>query len=191
MSAGNSVLRPQAALPTPGHPDGRPNSIMRPIPDNKTTGQESVWDFPRPAVAELITSHLKIIHSGLIIAETRRGVRTLETSHPPSYYFPREDIAMAMLTVSKNRSVCEWKGDATYFDVTVKGETFHNVAWSYERPTQPFDMLRSHIAFYAAPFDDCFVDGEKVVPQPGGFYGGWITSKVAGPFKGIPGSRFW
>lgn len=164
---------------------------MHPKPDAKRAGQESVWDFPRPAIAQLVTSHLKIIHRGLIIAETRRGVRTLETSHPPSYYFPPEDVAMKFLSVSDNRSLCEWKGNAKYFDLTLNGEVLRDVAWTYPNPTQSFHILQNHIAFYAAPFDECFVDGEKVVPQPGGFYGGWITSKLAGPFKGIPGSSFW
>jgi uncharacterized protein (DUF427 family) len=165
--------------------------MIHPTPDPVFAGQESVWDFPRPAVAEHIPSHLKIIHRGVTIAETRRGVRTLETSHPPSYYFPREDVAMMLLSQSANRSFCEWKGDAIYFDIAVKGEILRDIAWTYQSPTATFAILRGHIAFYAAPFDGCYVDGERVVPQPGGFYGGWVTSKFAGPFKGIPGSRFW
>jgi uncharacterized protein (DUF427 family) len=164
---------------------------MNPTPDRAIEGQESVWKFPRPAIAQLISSHLKIIHRGVIIAETRRGVRTLETSHPPSYYFPREDVAMSLLSQSANRSFCEWKGDAAYFDIAVKGEILRNIAWTYQHPSESFAILRGHIAFYAAPFDGCFVDGEKAAPQPGEFYGGWVTSKLAGPFKGIPGSRFW
>jgi uncharacterized protein (DUF427 family) len=165
--------------------------MMDPTPDIAIVGQESVWNFPRPAIAELIPSHLKIIHRGVTIAETRRGVRTLETSHPPSYYFPREDVAIELLSQTTNRSFCEWKGDAAYFDIAVKDEILRDIAWTYQHPTASFVMLRDHIAFYAAPFDGCFVDGEKAVPQPGGFYGGWVTSKFTGPFKGIPGSRFW
>jgi uncharacterized protein (DUF427 family) len=165
--------------------------MIHPTPEPKTTGQESVWDYPRPAIVEQVTSHLKIMHRGVAIAETKRGVRTLETSHPPSYYFPREDVAMHLLSVSQNTSVCEWKGNASYFDVNAGGAILRDSAWSYANPTRPFALLRNHIAFYAAPFEDCFVDGEKVVPQPGGFYGGWITSRLAGPFKGISGSRFW
>ena len=98
---------------------------------------------------------------------------------------------MDLLAPSENRSFCEWKGHAVYFHASTAGETFRNVAWSYPRPTAPFLMLRDHVAFYAAPFESCLVDGESVIPQPGGFYGGWITSRVAGPFKGIPGSQFW
>lgn len=164
---------------------------MHPTPDPARAGQESVWNFPRPAIAEQSVSHLKIVHRGVTVAETRRGVRTLETSHPPSYYFPREDVAMALFSRSENRSFCEWKGEASYFDILVRGEVLRAVAWSYQHPTASFLMLRDHIAFYVAPFESCSVDGEKAVPQPGEFYGGWITSKFAGPFKGIPGSRFW
>jgi uncharacterized protein (DUF427 family) len=164
---------------------------MQPVRDIAKPGQESVWDFPRPAIAEVVSSHLKIIHRGITLAETRAAVRTLETSHPPSYYFPRADVDMTLLAPSAHSSFCEWKGQASYFDVKIKGEAFAAVAWSYSKPTAPFRMLQDHIAFYAAPFEGCFVDGEQAVPQPGGFYGGWITSKVAGPFKGIPGSRFW
>ncbi len=165
--------------------------MMRPTPEPVHTEQESVWQFPRPAVAEQTSMHLKIVHRGVTLAETRRGVRTLETSHPPSYYFPREDVVTAFLSPSAKRSFCEWKGDATYFDVAVKSEILRDIAWTYQQPTAPFVVLRDHIAFYPAPFDGCYVDGELVTPQPGGFYGGWITSKLAGPFKGIPGSQFW
>jgi uncharacterized protein (DUF427 family) len=164
---------------------------MRPVRDVKTQGQESVWDFPRPAIAEHVSTHLKIIHRGVVVAETRRGVRTLETSHPPSYYFPPDDVAMALLSEADDASFCEWKGAARYFDIAVAGQIFRGGAWSYPRPTEAFRMLSGYISFYAAPFDGCFVDGETVIPQPGGFYGGWITSKLAGPFKGIAGSQFW
>ncbi|HEU0066495.1 MAG TPA: DUF427 domain-containing protein [Sphingomonas sp.] len=160
-------------------------------PDAPKAGQESVWDYPRPAVARASHRHIRIEHRGLVIADTRAAVRTLETSHPPSYYLPQSDIAMAALRPSDRGSFCEWKGHAIYYDVTVGDETFRDVAWSYPQPTSAFAILRDHIAFYAAPFDACLVDGEPVVPQPGGFYGGWITSDLAGPFKGIAGSRFW
>jgi uncharacterized protein (DUF427 family) len=154
-------------------------------------GQESVWDFPRPARAERVSCRLRIVHRGEVVAETCDGVRTLETSHPPSYYFPPDAVAPGILRRSRHGSFCEWKGQASYFDVVIAGETLTDVGWSYAAPTNSFAILRDHLAFYAAPFDACFVDGEKVVPQPGGFYGGWITSRLAGPFKGIPGSRFW
>ncbi len=161
------------------------------VPDPANAGQESVWSFPRPAAAQACAHHLKIVHRGVVLAETRQGVRTLETSHPPSYYFPREDISMQCLSPSSRRSVCEWKGRADYFDVSIGGQTFPDAAWIYAAPSAAFQSLQGHIAFYAAHFDGCFVDGEKALAQPGGFYGGWITPHVAGPFKGVPGSMFW
>lgn len=161
------------------------------IPDTKQTGQESVWEYPRPAVAEACSLHLLISHRGIVLAQTCRGVRTLETSHPPSYYFPREDIAMELLQGSTRSSICEWKGKASYFHANIGGDRIEDVGWSYASPTPAFSMLKDHIAFYAGPFDGCFVEGEKVIPQPGGFYGGWITSRVSGPFKGAPGSMLW
>ncbi len=160
-------------------------------PDAVKPGQESVWDYPRPAIVEPCPLHLRIMHQGLVIAETRAGFRTLETSHPPSYYFPPDAIAPGVLQPNAARSMCEWKGAADYLDVVAGKDRFSAIAWRYRRPTPAFAMLRDCVAFYAAPFDGCYVDGEKVVPQPGGFYGGWITSRVAGPFKGVAGSRFW
>jgi len=164
---------------------------MRPTPDIARPGQESVWDYPRPAIAEPTSRHIRIEHRGVVVADTRAAIRTLETSHPPSYYLPPSAILPSALRRSGHGSFCEWKGQAIYYDVVVDGETFADIAWSYPDPTPPFAGLRDHIAFYAAPFDGCFVDGERVVPQPGGFYGGWITTDLAGPFKGVPGSRFW
>ena len=164
---------------------------MSPRPDPVGPGQESVWAYPRPAIAEPSPRHLRIVHRGEAVAETRRSVRTLETSHPPSYYFPREDVAPHVLVPSRHGSYCEWKGPAVYFDVQVAGEVFRDAAWSYPAPNAAFAGLKGYVAFYAAPFEGCFVDGERVTPQPGGFYGGWITSHEAGPFKGVPGSRFW
>lgn len=160
-------------------------------PDPILNGQESVWSYPRPAVAEPTDRHLTIVHAGVTIADTRRGVRTLETSHPPGYYFPPYDVSMPLLRRSAHRSFCEWKGEAIYYDVIAGGEILENVVWSYPEPNAVFDALRGFFAFYPRPFDGCFVDDERVVAQPGEFYGGWITSHVAGPFKGVPGSRFW
>ena len=165
--------------------------IARPHPEPIKRDQESVWSYPRPAVAEPSVRRLSIVHKGIVVADTTRGVRTLETSHPPTYYFPPEDVDARLLRPAVGRSFCEWKGEARYFDVSVDNETLSKVAWSYPSPTLSFAMLKDHLAFYAEPFDLCTVDGERVTPQPGGFYGGWITSREAGPFKGGPGSRFW
>ncbi len=160
-------------------------------PDPIQPGQESVWDYPRPAVAVAFAGHVKIVHAGTVLAQSHRAVRTLETSHPPSYYFPRADIDMARLRPSQRTSICEWKGRASYFDVGTEAQSLPAVGWSYSAPTPAFAILKDHIAFYAGPFDGCFVEGERVTPQPGAFYGGWITSHVCGPFKGAPGSLHW
>jgi uncharacterized protein (DUF427 family) len=164
---------------------------MTPRPDPTAPGQESVWDFPRPAIAEPSRAHVVIEHRGVRIADSIRTVRTLETSHPPSYYIPRDDIAADVLRRADGSSFCEWKGQAVYWDVVIGDLVVPRVGWSYPAPTPGFALLRDHVAFYAAPFDRCSVDGETVTPQPGAFYGGWITAAVAGPFKGVPGSQGW
>jgi len=164
---------------------------MKPRPDPVGPGQEGVWDYPRPAIAEPSKRHVRIVHRGIVIADTRAPVRTLETSHPPSWYLPPADIAQDVLRRSDRRSFCEWKGEATYWHIALGDTLLRDVAWSYPHPTPGFALLRDHLAFYAAPFDSCTVDGEQVRAQPGGFYGGWITSDLAGPFKGGPGSMGW
>lgn len=162
-------------------------------PDIVRPGQESVWAYPRPAVAEPSSRRIRILHRGRMLADTMHSVRTLETSHPPSHYIPQADIDMTLLQENGRSSFCEWKGAAVYYDLHLspnEGGTIRSVAWSYPDPTPGFVALRDHLAFYAAPFD-CFVDDEPVVPQDGPFYGGWITSHIAGPFKGAPGTGFW
>lgn len=165
--------------------------MTKPKPDPVGPGQESVWTYPRPAIAEPSTRHVRIAHRGFVIADTRAAVRTLETSHPPSWYLPPADIDHGVLRRSDRRSFCEWKGEAIYWHVAIGKTVFHDAAWSYPNPTPAFEILRDHLAFYAAPFDHCTIDGEQVRPQAGGFYGGWITADLAGPFKGGPGSMGW
>lgn len=162
-----------------------------PQPDTPAPGQESVWDYPRPAIAEPTPRHIRIVHQGIVLADSRAAWRTLETSHPPTYYLPQADIAMHHLAPNPARSLCEWKGQAVYWNVALGTACIDAAGWSYPAPTHAFAGIAGHIAFYAAPFDHCLVDGEQVVPQPGGFYGGWITAREAGPFKGVAGSRFW
>lgn len=164
---------------------------MRPSPDHADSGQESVWSFPRPAIAEPCARRIVIEHRGMIVADTRASIRTLETSHPPSYYIPRSDIAPGVLRRAAGASFCEWKGSASYWDIVIDDIVLPRVGWSYASPSPAFMILRDHVAFYAGPFDRCSVDGETVAPQPGAFYGGWITAALAGPFKGVPGSRGW
>jgi|GEM_PF-303462 len=162
---------------------------------------ESVWDYPRPPRLESTVCHLRVMHSGVVVAETRNGKRMLETSHPPVYYFPPEDVAMQWLRPSGGRgSFCEFKGVASYWDLALKGadggtirdaSVVSNVAWSYATPSKAYANLKDHLAFYANRVDECWVDDERVLPQPGDFYGGWITSHVRGPFKGAPGTLGW
>ncbi|NVE95858.1 DUF427 domain-containing protein [Altererythrobacter lutimaris] len=162
-----------------------------PEPDPVQPRQESVWDYPRPAIAEPTDRRIQIIHRGTMLVDSKRAWRTLETSHPPTYYIPRSDIAMEHLTRNPRRSLCEWKGQASYWDIELSGERIEAAAWSYEQPTPAFEPIAGYLAFYPEPFDQCLVDGEQITPQPGSFYGGWISQYEAGPFKGIPGSRFW
>lgn len=163
----------------------------RPTPTKPGPGQESVWDYPRPARVEPTRHHLKVEIGGRTIAETRRGFRALETSHPPSYYFPPEDIDLSAVVAAEGRSSCEWKGGAVYHDVHVGGRVIQKAAWSYPDPTADFRPILGYLAFYAGLMDACWVDEERVQPQEGGFYGGWITRHVVGPFKGPPGSGGW
>jgi uncharacterized protein (DUF427 family) len=162
-----------------------------PEPDTPGPGQESVWDYPRPAICEPTARRIQIVHRGRTLADSTRAWRTLETSHPPTYYVPPADIAMECLTANPRRSLCEWKGQAHYWDVRLGGDHFPAAAWSYPAPTAAFVPIAGCIAFYPEPFDQCLVDGETITPQPGGFYGGWISPFESGPFKGGPGSRFW
>ena len=164
---------------------------MRPVPDPVGAGQHSVWSFPRPSIAEASAAHIQIEHGGRTIADTRASIRTLETSHPPSYYIPRCDISPGVLHPAAGSSFCEYKGSSVYWDVVLGDLVLPRVGWSYPDPTAPFHVIRDYVAFYAGPFDRCSVDGDTVIPQPGKFYGGWITPDLAGPFKGIPGSMGW
>ncbi len=151
-------------------------------------GQESVWDYPRPPRLEPSTKHVQVVFDGEVVADSHRAIRVLETSHPPVYYLPREDVRMEYLTPTERRSTCEWKGEAAYFTVAVGQRAAEDAAWTYPRPTAAFAAIADYVAFYPGPMDDCFVDGERVEAQPGGFYGGWITRDVVGPFKGEPGA---
>ncbi len=164
---------------------------MRPTPVKPGPGQESVWDYPRPPRLEQTNKRIQIIFNGQTIADTRAAYRVLETSHPPVYYIPPADIEMAYLVPDSGGSWCEWKGQASYYTVEIDGRRANRVAWAYPNPTAGFKPLKDHIAFYAAPMDACYVDGERVKPQPGNFYGGWVTNDIVGPFKGEPGTMGW
>jgi uncharacterized protein (DUF427 family) len=165
---------------------------------------ESVWDYPRPPRLEPTPRRIRVLQAGIVIADTVNALRVLETSHPPVYYIPPRDLAMQHLSeVPGKTSYCEFKGRATYWTVDVSESVtaaaaeertprrVEAAAWSYEHPTRNFAALKSHLAFYASRMSECWVDEEGVVPQPGDFYGGWITSDLICPFKGAPGTMGW
>ncbi|MEM6957583.1 MAG: DUF427 domain-containing protein [Myxococcota bacterium] len=163
--------------------------------DTPAEGQESVWDYPRPPALVPDDRRIRVIFAGEELADTRSALRLLETSHPPTFYLPREDVNMALLREAGQGSRCEWKGTATYYDavqgnLTGPFSASRQLAWSYLDPFGDYTPLAGHLAFYASRAE-CYVGDERARPQPGGFYGGWITSELAGPFKGDPGSGAW
>lgn len=166
-------------------------TLRRPVAIPPGPGQESVWDYPRPPRLERVTVRLRVVFDGVDIADTLRGWRVLETSHPPSYYLPPDDIRPGCLVPAGAGSVCEWKGRAAYFDVVGARRRASRAAWTYPTPTPAFAELANHVAFYVGAMDACYVGEERASPQPGGFYGGWITGQVVGPFKGEPGTQGW
>ena len=160
-------------------------------PDPTRPGQESVWSYPRPPRLERVAARLRVVLGGETVADTIWGWRVLETSHPPVYYLPPGDIQPGAVAPALGRSFCEWKGIATYLDVTGGGRRVAKAAWSYPDPAEAFAAITGHVAFYPAAMDACFVGDEQAAPQPGEFYGGWITSAIVGPFKGEPGTDLW
>ncbi|MEO7448699.1 MAG: DUF427 domain-containing protein [Humibacillus sp.] len=165
--------------------------MSRAVPLPAGPGQESVWDYPRPPAVdpsgELVEVHL----GGVVVASTRQALRVLETSHPPTYYLPQSAFVDGALVPAPGSSVCEWKGRAAYFDLVGGGVRATRAGWTYPDPVPTYAVLLGHLAVMPGLVDACFVDGERVRPQEGGFYGGWITDRVVGPFKGIPGSWGW
>ena len=154
-------------------------------------GQESVWDYPRPPRIEQSNQRIQVIFRDVTIAESVRSQRILETSHPPVYYIPPEDVDMSYIQPSNHQSYCEWKGIAQYYAIAVGEEKSINAAWYYPNPTDYFAVLKNYLAFYPSRADACYVDGERVTAQTGDFYGGWITKNIVGPFKGGMGTRGW
>jgi len=152
---------------------------------------ENVQDYPRPPALEPAGARLRVVLAGRIVADTARGLRVLETHHAPTYYLPMDDVAEGALSPCAGRSFCEWKGWARYFDVQAGGKVARKAAWTIPDPTPAFAPLAGHVAFYAGPMEACFVEDERVLPQPGDFYGGWVTSNLTGIVKGGPGTRGW
>ncbi|MEM1145027.1 MAG: DUF427 domain-containing protein [Pseudomonadota bacterium] len=162
----------------------RPEFAIEPGPD-----QESVWDYPRPPRLEPSEEVVEVRSGDMLLARSTKALRICETASPPTYYIPEEDVEFSGLRQVNQRSFCEWKGQASYFalESDTDGEA---VAWLYAQPDERFARIHRHVSFYPARVA-CFVDGERVTPQPGEFYGGWITSRVVGPFKGEPGTGHW
>jgi uncharacterized protein (DUF427 family) len=158
---------------------------------SENNGQECVWDYPRPPRLEPTSKWIRVEFAGAVLADTRSAFRVLETSHAPVYYVPPQNVARRHLIETPLSSFCEWKGIARYYDVVVGERRAENAAWYYPEPMPAFAKIRDYVAFYPGPMDGCFVDGERVRPQPGDFYGGWITSDLVGPFKGEPGTHGW
>ncbi|KAA1098243.1 hypothetical protein PGT21_031343 [Puccinia graminis f. sp. tritici] len=164
---------------------------------------ESVWDYPRPPALVPTTAHLRVLHAEpdangqeVVVADTCKGLRVLETSHPPTYYFPPEDVQMCLLRENPKQTFCEWKGHASYYDLVhpASNTASKAVAWTYKSPSDQNKALANHVAFYPGGPLRCFVDDEEVTAQDGNFYGGWKTSEISGGKKGMkggPGTLGW
>ena len=175
----------------PGREEWGMRSLHRAARIEPGPGQESVWDYPRPPRVEPVADRIRVAAAGVTIADTTRALRVLETASPPAYYLPAADVRMDLLVPSPTSTVCEWKGVARYWSLRAGDRVVRDVAWSYERPRQGFEAIAGWLAFYAGRVDAAWVGDERVVPQLGDFYGGWVTSRIVGPFKGDPGTLGW
>jgi uncharacterized protein (DUF427 family) len=164
---------------------------MRPTRVEPGPGQESVWDYPRPPVVDPSDETVEVLLGDVVVASTTESVRVLETSHPPTYYLPLAAFTERVLRPATGTTSCEFKGTAAYFDLVTATRTAARAAWTYPQPARGFGCLAGYVAVMPGLVDRCTVDGEVVMAQTGGFYGGWITSRVVGPFKGEPGTRGW
>ncbi|KAA5539607.1 DUF427 domain-containing protein [Roseiconus nitratireducens] len=160
-------------------------------PSKRQGPQESVWDYPRPPRLERTSKTIRVVVDGLTIAETNRAMRMLETSHPPVYYIPPEDMDLRRLRREPGGSFCEWKGPAYYFAIVTPRRVIGRAAWYYPDPPDRYSAMAEYVAFYPSKIDAGYVDGIAVEAQPGDFYGGWITPDIVGPFKGGPGTMGW
>lgn len=154
-------------------------------------GQESVWDYPRPPRLEPVAEHIIVRFAGVTIADSVHSFRVLETSHPPVYYISPRDIRMDLITVAPGHSFCEFKGVASYISITANGRQSERAGWYYAEPSAAFRAIAGHVAFYASRVDEAYVGPDIVIAQSGDFYGGWITPRIVGPFKGAPGTMGW
>ncbi len=152
---------------------------------------ESVWDYPRPPRVEPCARRAAVEVGGVTVAESSNALRVLETSQAPAIYFPPADVRMELLKPNRRQTFCEWKGTAEYFDIEAGSRLAEAAAWAYPDPDPRYEPIRDHLAFYPQRVDLCLLGEERVEPNEGDFYGGWITSDIQGPFKGGPGSRGW
>ncbi|MGF1535634.1 MAG: DUF427 domain-containing protein [Elainellaceae cyanobacterium] len=164
---------------------------MHPQRIEPAPGQESVWDYPRPPRLEPASKRVRVVFNGETIVDSQQAMRVLETSHPPVYYVPPEDVKTACFQPASRRSFCEWKGVAAYYTIAVGDRTAEEVAWYYPDPTEAFAAIKDYIAVYPSRMEACYLGDERVQAQPGDFYGGWITSDIVGPFKGSAGTWGW
>ena len=162
---------------------------MKPIKPGP--GQESVWDYPRPPALEQFAGHVRVVFNGQVIADTNRAYRVLETSHPPVFYLPPDDLTEGVFQPNERRSFCEWKGQAAYYDILVGEQRAEAAGWYYPAPVPRFAALKDHVAIYPSRMEACYVNDERVQAQEGDFYGGWVTKNIVGPFKGGPGTWGW
>jgi uncharacterized protein (DUF427 family) len=154
-------------------------------------GQESVWDYPRPPRVEPVPERIRVVVGSVDVASSVQALRVLETAGPPVYYIPPADIRMDLLTPTEHHSYCEWKGEASYYTLRLADRIVPNVAWTYLQPLPGYESVRGFLAFYARLVDEAWVGDERAMPQRGRFYGGWVTSRIVGPFKGEPGTTGW
>jgi uncharacterized protein (DUF427 family) len=147
-------------------------------------GKESVWDYPLPPAIENCVKHIRVICEGTIIADSIQSKRVLEKGNPPVYYIPPKDVKMKYLSPADNKTMCEWKGEANYYHLNIGDKQVHYACWYYPNPVEKFKELKNYIAFYPQKMDECYIDNELVTPQPGKYYGGWVTKNITGPFNG-------
>ncbi|KAA3648034.1 MAG: DUF427 domain-containing protein [Chloroflexi bacterium] len=164
----------------------RPAEIVKPGP-----GQESVWDYPRPPAVQEVEQRIRVEFDGETMADTTKALRIVETAGAPVYYIPPQNVNLQHLIATDHTSFCEWKGTAIYWSMQINDRLVENAAWGYLNPSKGYEAIKGYLAFYAQKMDACYVGDEIATPQPGKFYGGWVTSNIVGPIKGEPGSEGW
>lgn len=178
-----------------GARDAWRNSVRPARIEPVAAGEESVWDYPRPPQVRGALGPVRVEHAGQVIAKSDRALRVVETAGAPVYFVPRDDVADGVLRETDYVTVCEWKGAAVHYDLVLPGVRVEHAAFAYPEPLDDLDAnmarIAGWVAFYPARVDACFVGSEKVVPQPGGYYAGWVMRAIKGPIKGGPGSQNW